>query len=115
LLSKNLTFCLILLLKQNIKKFCEFAPRSLSEAALADTPGQFGYLAESVGIVSDLQTQLDFRLRLLENKEKVKTCRDYEESEGRLNTDMLHRIIVIGGPQFPAGKGLQKKLVAQVR
>jgi hypothetical protein len=49
-----------------------------------------------------------------ENKGKVKLCRAYKESECRLNTNMLHHFINIGGPLLLASGDLQKQLVAQI-
>ncbi len=75
---------------------------------------QFAYLTEAIGVVSGQQSQSSFRLSLLENSNKVKTCRDHEEDEGRINTDLLNRFIIVGGPLIPAGDDLQDLLIPQV-
>jgi hypothetical protein len=77
-------------------------------------PEQFGYLSDAVSAISDLQVQNHILLRQLQSKNKVKNCRDYEEAEGRMNTDMLHRLVIIGGPQLPASDDLQQHLRTQV-
>jgi len=88
--------------------------RALSDAAFSEPAEQFAYLAEQVGNVSELTTQVDYRVRVLETKDRIKTCRDYEESEGRKNTDMLNRFIVIGGPTIHSGEHMQELLLQQV-
>jgi hypothetical protein len=66
-------------------------------------------------VVSDYQVQLGHEVRALKEKNRLKTCRDFEESEGRINSDNLHRFIVIGGPHFEANPDPQDKLVNQVK
>jgi len=88
--------------------------RALSDVAFSEPAEQFAYLAEQIGNVSELTTQVDYRVRVMETKDRIKTCRDYEESEGRKNTDMLNRFIVIGGPTIPPGENMQELLLKQV-
>jgi hypothetical protein len=52
---------------------------------------------------------------VLQNNEKVKNCKDFEEEEGRINCDMQHRFVVAGGPFVQAGAGMQEELVKNVR
>jgi hypothetical protein len=87
--------------------------RALFEAALATKP-ELAYLTEAVGYASNLQAQTSFLVRALLNESKLKTCRDHEEDEGRINTDMLNRVIIVGGPLIQAGPGMQDQLVRQV-
>jgi hypothetical protein len=88
--------------------------RALSDSSFSEPAEQFSYLAEAIGIWSNLSTQTDYRVRVLEHRDRQKTCRDYEEDEGRFNTDMLDRFVVIGGPAIPLGEGMQALLVQQV-
>ncbi len=88
--------------------------RAITIAAASPPDEQFAYFAEAIGVVSGQQSQSSFRLSLLENSNKVKTCRDHEEDEGRINTDLLNRVIIVGGPLIPAGDDLQDLLVRQV-
>lgn len=81
---------------------------------MAEPTEQFAHLTEAIGVVSGQQCQYNFRLALLENSNKVKTCRDHEEDEGRINTDLLHRLIIVGGPLIPPGDNLQDLLIRQV-
>ncbi len=81
---------------------------------MSDTPEQFAHVVEAIGVVSDYQVQLGHEVRSLANQAKMKACRDYEESEGRENCDLLHRFIVIGGPSFEPGPNQQSSLRAQV-
>jgi hypothetical protein len=50
----------------------------------------------------------------LEIWKKAKTCHDNEEEEGRINSDLLHRLIITGGPLIQAGDNMQDLLVKQV-
>jgi hypothetical protein len=87
--------------------------RALYEAALSSKP-ELTYLTEAVGHNSELQAQTSFLVRMLMNENKIKTCKDHEEDEGRINTDMLHRLIIVGGPLIQTGPGMQEQLVKQV-
>jgi hypothetical protein len=82
---------------------------------MSDSPEQFAYLAEAIGHVSDVQTQDTFRISGLEDREKIKVCKDHEEDDGRVNCDMLKRFVIVGGPFFPPGAGNQDNLVRQVK
>jgi hypothetical protein len=53
-------------------------------------------------------------VKLLMSESKIKTCRDHEEDEGRINTDMLNRLIIVGGPLIQPGPGMQDQLIKQV-
>ncbi len=88
--------------------------RSLYEASLSALPDQFAHLAEAVGHVSDLQMQTAFCVKLLQNDAKVKTCRDHEEDEGRINCDMLNRFVIIGGQLVQISQDMQGHLVRNV-
>jgi len=98
----------------SVSEYSIFCTRIIAETSVAAGPEQFGFLSDAISTISDLQAQNHYMLRLLESKNKIKTCRDYEEAEGRMNTDMLNRLIIIGGPLLPASEELQKGLVAQV-
>ncbi len=63
--------------------------------------------------MSDLQVQITYRIRALEDTYKLKACLDHEEDEGRVNTDMLDCFILIGGPLIKASTGLQDALIKQ--
>jgi hypothetical protein len=64
--------------------------RTITTISVSPAEEQIAYLTEAVGVVSGQQSQSQFRLSLLENSNKVKTCRDYEEDEGRTNVDLLN-------------------------
>jgi hypothetical protein len=81
---------------------------------MADEPDQFAYLAESIGHVSDVQAQNTFMIATLVDKEKIKACKDSEEEDGRVNCDMLHRFVIVGGPFIPVGPNSQEGLIKQV-
>jgi hypothetical protein len=48
------------------------------------------------------------------NDNKIKVCKDFEEEEGRINTDLLSRFIIVGGPLIQPGPSMQDQLVRQV-
>jgi hypothetical protein len=87
--------------------------RSLYEAAFTNTP-EIAYLTEAVSHVSDIQAQNSFLLKSLINDSKIKVCKDFEEEEGRINTDLLSRFIIVGGPLIQPGPIMQDQLVCQV-
>ena len=68
----------------------------------------------TVNHVSEVQTQNTYRVSILENKERVSKCQTYEEKEGRINTDLAHRFVIIGGTFVPAGPDMQPQLVQRV-
>jgi hypothetical protein len=88
--------------------------RSLYDASLSPLPDQFAYLAESVGHVSDLQMQTAFSVKVLQNNEKIKNCKDHEEDEGRMNCDMLNRFVIVGGQLVQNSEDMQGQLVHNV-
>ncbi len=75
---------------------------------------ELSYIVEAIGNASAIQAQTSFQLKLLQNESKIKVCKDFEEEEGRINTDMLSRLIIVGGPLIQAGPGMQDQLVKQV-
>jgi hypothetical protein len=87
--------------------------RSLYEASFPSSP-EVAYLTEAVGHVSDVQAQNSFLLKMLINDNKIKACKDAEEEEGRINTDLLSRLIIVGGPLIQPGPSMQDQLVRQV-
>jgi hypothetical protein len=87
--------------------------RSIFGASFSSTP-EIAYLREAVGHVSDIQAQNSFLLKTLLNDSKIKTARDHEEDEGRINTDLLSRFIIVGGPLIQPGPSMQDQLVRQV-
>jgi len=90
-----------------------FLFRALYEASLSATP-ELNYIAESLGHASDLQVQTSYQVKLLQNENKIKACKDAEEEEGRINTDLLSRLIIVGGPLIQPGPGMQDQLMKQV-
>jgi hypothetical protein len=78
------------------------------------TQPELTYLTEAVGYNSDLQAQTNYLVRGLINDYKIKKCKDFEEEEGRINSDMLKRLIIVGAPLIQAGPGMQDQLVKQV-
>jgi len=76
---------------------------------------EIAYLTEAIGHVSDVQAHNSFMLKSLLNDSKIKTCRDHEEDEGRINTDLLSRLIIVGGPLIQPRPSMQDQLVCQVR
>ena len=75
---------------------------------------ELSYIVEAIGNASAIQAQTSFQLKLLQNESKIKVCKDFEEEEGQINTDMLSRLIIVGGPLIQAGPGMQDQLVKQV-
>jgi hypothetical protein len=73
----------------------------LYEASFSNTP-EIAYLTEAVSHVSDVQAQNSFLLRSLINENKIKVCKDFEEEEGRINNDLLSRLIIVGGATHSA-------------
>jgi hypothetical protein len=53
-------------------------------------------------------------VKVLQNQGRIKNCRDHEEDEGRINTDMLHRFVIVGGPLVQAGDSMQNQLQQNV-
>jgi hypothetical protein len=87
--------------------------RAIYEASLSSKP-EIAYLTEAIGHASDIQVQNSFQIKVLQNESKIKTCRDFEEEEGRINTDLLSRLIIVGGPLIQPGPSMQDQLVKQV-
>ncbi len=83
------------------------------EASFSNTP-EIAYLTEAVSHVSDIQAQNSFLLKALINENKIKVSKDHEEEEGRINTDLLHRLIIVGAPLIQPRPGMQDQLVRQV-
>jgi hypothetical protein len=81
---------------------------------VGSTP-EIAYLAEAICHTSDLQVQTSYQVKALISDSKIKTCRDHEEDEGRINTDLLSRFIIVGGPLIQPGPNMQDQLVRQVR
>jgi len=71
-------------------------------------------VTESIGHVSDVTAQNTFRISALECSNKLKTCEGFEEKEGRINTDLLIRLIIVGGPLIQPGQNMQDQLMKQV-
>jgi hypothetical protein len=88
--------------------------RAIAAAADADPNAQFNHLQASINHVSENQVQLGHAVKAIQNKDRLRDCKDWEENEGRLNCDMLNRFIVIGGPYFDPGPNLQQNLQDQV-
>jgi hypothetical protein len=80
----------------------------------SDPSDQFNYVMTAVNVVSENQAQLSHAVKAIQNKDRLRDCKDCEEKEGRMNCDMLNRFIVIGGPYFDPGLNLQASLQAQV-
>jgi hypothetical protein len=68
----------------------------------------------AVSNVSDHQVQSTYRVGVLENQSRVKSCEFLEEKEGRINSDLLNRFVILGGPFVQAGPDMQDLLVKQV-
>ncbi len=81
----------------------------------ADVPIQFNHLVSAISVVSKNQAQLGHAVKAIQNKDRLRDCKDYEEKEGCQNCDMLNRFIVIGGPYFDPSENLQQQLQDQVR
>jgi hypothetical protein len=88
--------------------------RAIVAASIADTPAQFNHLVSAVSVVSENQAQLSHAIKAIQNKDRLRDCKNSEEQEGRMNCDMLNRFIVIGGPYFDPGPELQGALQNQV-
>jgi hypothetical protein len=88
--------------------------RAIAAATDADASAQFSHIVSTVSVVSENQAQLGHAVKAIQNKDKVRDCKDAEEKEGRMNCDMLNRFIVIGGPYFDPGPNLQQNLQDQV-
>jgi hypothetical protein len=101
-------------LRRKISDFIYLFCRAITSNTVTGPEEQFAYLTKAIGVVSGQQSQSQFRLSLLENANKVKVCRDHEETEGRINTDLLNRVIIVGGPLVPPSDDLQDLLIRQV-
>ncbi len=89
--------------------------RSIYEASQAPEPAeQFAHVTEAIGHVSDVTAQNTFRIGALESSKRVKDCEAFEEKEGRINTDLLNRLIIVGGPLIQPGQNMQDQLMKQV-
>ncbi len=88
--------------------------RAIAAASNADTNAQFNHVQTTINFVSANQAELHHAVKAIQNKDRLRDCKDYEEKEGRQNCDMLHRFIVIGGPYFDPGPDLQQNLQDQV-
>ncbi len=55
-----------------------------------------------------------YQVKVLQKQGRIKTCRDFEEEEGRVNCNLTNRLVILGGPLVQAGPGLQQQLVSQV-
>jgi hypothetical protein len=67
----------------------------------------------AVSVVSKNQVQLSHAVKAIQNKDRLRDCKDSEEKEGRLNCDMLNRFIICS-PYFDPGPELQSALQGQV-
>jgi hypothetical protein len=99
---------LLLILFQN-----DFYFRALYEASLSTKP-ELAYLTEAIGHASDIQAQTSFQVKALLNDKRIKACGDFEEKEGRINCDLLSRLIFVRGPLIQPGPSMQDQLVKQV-
>jgi hypothetical protein len=89
--------------------------RALFEASQStEASEQFAHVTEAVGHVSDVTAQNTFRIGALECSNRLKVCSDFEEKEGRINTDLLNRLIIVGGPLIQPGQNMQDQLMKQV-
>ena len=72
-------------------------------------------MTEAVGHVSDVTAQNTFRISALECSNRLKVCEGFEEKEGRINTDLLNRLIIVGGPLIQPSQSMQDQLMKQVK
>jgi hypothetical protein len=92
-----------------------FSIRSLFEASQStEVTEQFAHVTEAVGHVSDVTAQNTFRISALECSNRIKVCEGFEEKEGRINTDLLSRLVIVGGPLIQPGENMQDQLKKQV-
>ncbi len=68
----------------------------------------------TVNAISEDQAQLRHTIKAMQNKDKLRDCKNHEEQEGRENCDLLNHFIVVGGPYFDPGPELQSALQEQV-
>jgi hypothetical protein len=88
--------------------------RAIAAASDADTTAQFNHVQTTINFVSANQAELRHAVKAIQNKDRLRDCKDFEEKEGRQNCDMLNRFIVIGGPYFDPSPILQQSLQDQV-
>jgi hypothetical protein len=91
-----------------------FLNRAITAAAGSDNNTQFNHIQTTMNFVSANQAELRHAVKAIQNKDRLRDCKDFEEKEGRQNCDMLNRFIVIGGPYFDPGLTLQQNLQDQV-
>jgi hypothetical protein len=72
-------------------------------------------VTDAVGYVSDVTAQNTFRISALECSNRLKVCEGFEEKEGWINTDLLNRLIIVGGPLIQPGQSMQDQLMKQVK
>lgn len=66
-----------------------------------------------VGMSSTLNAH-EVQIKMLTDQVVLSRCQQAEEACGRINSDNLNRLIIVGGPFLPLSEQLQAKLKSQV-
>jgi hypothetical protein len=72
-----------------------------------DAPSQYNFIVSTINAISEDQAQLKHTVKAMQNKDKLRDCKNHEEQEGRQNCDLLT-------PYFDPGQELQSALQEQV-
>jgi len=78
---------------------------------------RFDFLSAEMNEMSGVVAACTAQISILHDNDLVQSCRFYEEMDGRINTDNLNRVVVLGGPYFifKQGDKIQDILKAQVK
>jgi len=74
---------------------------------------RFSFLLSELNDQSGALVSTLTKVAALEDKALISSCRFYEEMDGRINTDNLHHLMILGAP-FLSGDDLQDQLKQQV-
>jgi len=97
--------------------FTIFLFRLIHEARVSRTPlDRFDFLSTEIAELSGGLAACSAQISVLQDHDVTATCRFYEEMDGRINTDNLNRLIIIGAPYFvfKTGDQVQEILKGQV-
>lgn len=90
--------------------------RIIDQARKSKNPlDRFSFLVTELATVSGVANSAVAQLSALQDQVLVNACKFQEETDGRINTDNLDHLMVLGAPFLPSGDGdLQDRLKAQV-
>ena len=80
----------------------------------SDPADRFSFLMSEINTVTGVLASHGAQISALSDQLLVTRCQILEENCGRINTDNLRHVMVIGGPYLPLGTDIQERLKKQV-